>query len=318
MKKTLLHSCWLILFFAMATVAADKSRPTSHPKNVRLEQCRISLIDQVTLAADRPGILTEVEFKEGQSVTAGSRVALISDEVARANLAVAEKKGNNEVEVEFAKVGHRAAIIEHNRMITANEKNVSLGGEGKTVPAMEIDKAQLAVDKAELSIQHAQHELDLNKLNAIVTRAELKTYSVNAEFDGVVTRVHKKKGEAIKQGDPVVEIVNTDRVRVEGNVALADLRFAKQGAKVLVRLSVDELDLPEEEEIFEGRITFVDVTSEKIGGTTRIFAEVQNRDNILRSGLFAEMEIEVQVIQAAAASRSIPPAAAVTRTAADR
>ncbi|MEI8020129.1 MAG: hypothetical protein WCH39_18135, partial [Schlesneria sp.] len=38
----------------------------------------------------------------------------------------------------------------------------------------------------------------------------------------------------------------------------------------------------------------VDVVSEPIDRTTRIYAEVRNRDNILRAGLEATMEIEVE------------------------
>jgi multidrug efflux pump subunit AcrA (membrane-fusion protein) len=293
MKPMKLPCLGLLLLFASTAGADDKAIPGTASRGVRLEKCRITLIDHVTLASDRTGILKQVEFKEGQSAAAGSRVALIADEVAQANLAVAEKKASNEVEVNFAKLAREAAAREHQRMIDANEASAAKGA-GRAVALVEIDKALLAADKARLSIQQAEHELALNKLNASVTAAELRTYSVLAEFDGVVTRVFKKKGEAVRQGDPVAELINTDRVRVEGRVALSDLRFAKQGAKVLVRLSVDEHDLPEEKEVFDGRITFVDVVSDPILGTTRVYAEVRNRDNILRAGLMAEMEIEVE------------------------
>ncbi|HEY0985017.1 MULTISPECIES: efflux RND transporter periplasmic adaptor subunit [unclassified Schlesneria] len=286
--------CLGLLMLLTASSPADEA-PSKGPgvRRVRLEKCHITLIDQVTLASDRTGILKLVEFKEGHSVTAGSLVALIADEVAQANLAVAEKKAANGVELEFSKIAKSAADSELNRLLKANQLAVEKGGK-EPVPQLEIDKARLAADKAALSIQLAEHELGLNKLNAAVSAAELKTYSVQAQFDGVVTRIYRKKGEAVRQGDPVAEIVNTDRVRVEGNVPFQDLSYARQGAKVYVKLHNIDPDHSHANEVFEGKITFVDVVSEPIDRTTRVYAEVRNRDNILRAGLEAVMEIEVE------------------------
>ena len=297
MKHSSVSYLPLLMLLATTSVADEKPVPPAKTGRVHLDKCHITLIDHVTLASDRTGILKTVKYKEGDLATKGSLVVLIADEVAQANLAAAEKKASNEVELNFARIAKKAADSEHDRMINANKIAVEKGGR-EPVAQLDIDKAQLAADKAGLSINQAEHELALNKLNAAVTAAELNTYSVLAEFDGVVTRIYKKKGEAVRQGDPVAEIINTDRVRVEGYVPLVDLRYAKQGAKVYVRLNVADHDLPEEKEVFEGRITFVDVVSEPIDRTTRIYAEVQNRDNILRAGLEASMEIEVETAPA--------------------
>ena len=289
MKNASISYLGLLMLLTATSGADDTPARSANPRKVRLEKCRITLIDHVTLASDRTGILSNVEFKEGDSVTRGIQVASIADEVAKATLSVAEKKATNEVEVNFAKVARDAAEKEVERLETANKNPAGV----KSVSLLEVDKARLAADKAKLTIEQAEHDLEVDKLERDVKAAELKTFSVLAEFDGVVTRVFKKKGEAVRQGDPVVEIVNTDKVRIEGRVKLADLRFAKKGAKAIVRLSVEEMDLPEEKEVFEGRITFVDLVSDPVDKSTRVYAEVQNRDNILRAGLMAEMEIEI-------------------------
>ncbi len=294
MKRSSAKCLGLLLLFAAASVADDKSILPTKSHRVRLEYCKIALIDHVMLAADRTGILKSMEYKEGQSVLEGTQIALIADEVAVATLAVAEKKASNEVEIKFAKIARVAAETEWKRMFDANSNAAKKSGDdARPVSLIEVDKARLAADKAALSIQQAEHELEVNTRDRNVKAAELKTYSVFAPFDGVLTQIVKKRGEAVRQGDPVAEIINTDRVRIEGRVKLADLRYAKVGAKVFVRLSVEDLDMPEEKELFEGKITFVDLVSDPIEKTTRVFAEVQNRENILRAGLDAEMEIQV-------------------------
>lgn len=314
MKQTSISCLGLLMLLAATSGADDAAVRAANSRRVRLEKCRIALIDHVTLASDRTGILSHIEFKEGDSVTRGLQVALIADDVAKATLAVAEKKATNEVEVNFARVAKIAAEKEYERMMDANKKSEGV----KSVSLLEVDKAKLAADKAALSVQQAEHELMVNKLDRGVKAAELKTYSVLAEFDGVVTRVFKKRGEAVRQGDPVAEIVNTDKVRVEGRVELKDLRYAKKGAKAIVRLTVEGLELPEEKETFEGTITFVDLVSDPVSGSTRVYAEVQNRNNILRAGLMAEMEIEIDEGQKTDTAKATPEAGnqkSATRTA---
>ena len=84
----------LLTVFAAILGADDRSIPAGDTRLVRILDCQITLIDHVTLASDRSGILKHVEFKEGQTVPAGSQVAVIADDVAKANLAVAEKKSD--------------------------------------------------------------------------------------------------------------------------------------------------------------------------------------------------------------------------------
>lgn len=271
--------------------AGEKAPRVSNRSPVRIADCRIVLIDHVVLACDRSGILKSIEFKEGMHVQARQEVALVADDVAIANLALAERKAANDVEVRFSRKASEIAETEYRKNAEANRKAAD-AGKGNPVALLEVEKLRLAAEKAVLSIEQAEHELLLNKLTADVSRAERATYAVVAEFEGVVTRIYRKKGEAVRQGDPIVEVVNTDRVRIEGRIDLADLKYAKQGAKVKVRLSVPDLDLPEEREEFEGQITFVDLISDPVTHETRIFADVRNKNNILRAGLTAEMILE--------------------------
>jgi multidrug efflux pump subunit AcrA (membrane-fusion protein) len=265
---------------------------------VKLPECRITLIRQVTLACDRPGVVKAVEFHEGDAVQARQQVVLIADEVARANLAIAEKKATNDVDVRFSEKARDLAEVEYQKNVEANEKaEAKSKGDGKqtvvAVAALEIKKLKLAADKAGLAIEQAVNEQTLNKLTEKQAHAELATHSVIAPFEGVVTRVYKHPGEAVRQGDPILELVNVDRVRIEGRVALSEIRSIKLKQKVRVKLNDPDFELPEEAEEFEGRVTFVDVTVDPVTRETRVWAEVDNRDNILRAGLMAEMVIEI-------------------------
>ncbi len=296
-KPSLLLPLTFVVMTSVASAAEKPSTPTAS-KNVRVPECRIVLIRQVTLACDRSGVLRSVEFHEGDAVEARQQVVLIADEVARANLAVAEKKASNDVDVRFNQKARDLAEVEYQKNVEANEKAAAKSkGEGKqtvvAVAQLEIEKLRLAADKTVLAIEQAENELALNKLTADQARAELATHSVIAPFSGVVTRVYKHPGEAVRQGDPILELVNIDRVRIEGRVALSDVRAIKPKLKVRVKLNDPDFSPPAAAEEFVGRVTFVDVTVDPVTRETRVWAEVENRDNILRGGLMAEMVIEL-------------------------
>lgn len=283
---------WPAPFFGLVilSVAVAGSPTRTAARTVRIANCRISLIDQAVLACDRPGILKTIECKEGMEVVSKQVVAVIADDVARATLAVAEMKAKNDVDVRFSEKASELAAIEYRKSFEANAKGREVGL--VPVAVTEVNKLELAAQKAVLAIEQAKRELELNKLEAEVARAELATLSVVADFDGVVTRVFKKRGEAVRQGDPIVEVINTGRVKIEGRIGLSDLHLARQGERVKVRLSIPELDPSENQEWFEGHLTFVDQTSDPVTRETRVFAEVKNRNNILRAGLMAELILE--------------------------
>jgi multidrug efflux pump subunit AcrA (membrane-fusion protein) len=107
--------------------------------------------------------------------------------------------------------------------------------------------------------------------------------------------VFKSKGEAVRQGDPIIELSSTKRVRVEGYVNVKDIWNVKRGNRVMVKLDVEDMELEVEKEVFYGKIVFVDVSAQPVTGQVRVWAEVENRDNILRAGLNARMAINPQV-----------------------
>ncbi len=105
------------------------------------------------MACDRPGVVKSVEFHEGDAVEAKQQVVLIADEVARANLAIAEAKAANDVDVRFNEMAREVAKVEPQKNVEANEQaEAKSKAEGKQivvpVSPLEILKLKLAADKA--------------------------------------------------------------------------------------------------------------------------------------------------------------------------
>lgn len=247
--------------------------------------CSIQLMDVATLAAERPGILEFVEPEEGDPVRTGQEVAGLKDGVARATFTKEAERALNDVHIRYAMKSREVAVAEYEMSLEANRKVPG------TVPEVELKKLKLAAEKAALQIEQAQHEQRIAELTVDENREQLKTYKVLSEFDGIVSKVYLKKGEAVQQGTPILEVLSTSRVKIEGYVSIPDSYRIKAGHPVRVQLHSEEFDLPNKDVVFEGKVRFVDPRVSQLIGRVKLYAEVENVKGILRPGLNAKMWI---------------------------
>jgi RND family efflux transporter MFP subunit len=246
---------------------------------------RIKLIDSVELAAGRSGIIAFVEPDEGDEVAQGQKIAGLVDDVPRATLAAAEEQAANDIEVRFAVKNREVAEA---KLLRALQANKQVPG---TFPDLEVKQLRLEADKAVLQIEQAERQYRIDGLKRDEARENLKQFRVEAPFDGIVTKVYKQRGEAVREGDKILDMVSVHRVKVEGYLPIQNALYVKEGSAVQVQLDIEKVDLDVENMVFEGRVTFVDVKADPVSADVRITAEVQNKNNVLRDGLTARMTV---------------------------
>jgi len=266
--------------------AADDSPPRSaEAGTIKLNNCLIKAVKQARLASDRPGVLKDIAAKEGDAVKKDQIVVQLMDDVPRANLRVANLTAKRTVEIEYARKQNALEVEEYEKALDQNRRNAHL------VNADTLERLKLSAERSRLQIEMAEHEMQVNHAKAEQAQAELDAYRILAPLDGVVTRVQKYPGEAVRPGDSILEVANTDVVKVEGFVKAKEIWGVKPGAAVEVRLSGDYAGPEITRKVFQGRIGFVDPLSDAVNGDTRVWAEVKNPENILRPGFKAAMII---------------------------
>lgn len=246
----------------------------------------ISLLDQVTLAFDRPGIVAQLAPREGDTVEEGQIIGWLHDEVPRAALAIAAEEAESDVDIRYAQKASEVSEAEHEKALEANRFS-----DDNAVTAVEILRLKLAAQKSLLEKESAEHRQAVNRLKRDEAQVQLDTFRIKAPFSGIVTRVHRSKGEAVRQGDPVLELVSARRVRIDGVIHIRDSLRVKAGDKVDVSLDIPDIELEIEAEKFSGEIRFVDVKAEPVNQTVPVWAEIENSRDILRAGLHAKMTI---------------------------
>ncbi len=259
----------------------------ANEKVVVIRDCRIEPVNQVVLASDRAGTLSQFSLREGGTVQDGQIVATLNDGVAQTRLAVVKQEAENDVDVRFARKACQVAANEYEISLRLNERSAGV------ITIAELERLRLAAERAELQIESAERELAIKKLRRDEAEAELDTYRVKAPFEGTVTRVFKSRGQAVQQGDPILEVTNVEKLRIEGYVGRNVAANLNEGDSVSVRMASrpDAVATSGALLVLRGRLIFVDVTVEPVTQQVRVLAEVENSSRALLAGLSTELTV---------------------------
>tara|TARA_R110002095_G_scaffold86924_2_gene75677 strand:+ start:249 stop:1163 length:915 start_codon:yes stop_codon:yes gene_type:complete len=282
-----------------------KGKPASPAPGtaIMINECRIKLIDRVILGCDRPGVLDYVEPNEGEQVKKGQVVAALKSDALKASRKTAEKRSSNDIEIRYSQKARDTSYVELEMNLDINKRVPN------TISKLDIKRLELTAEKSDLQIEQAELEFDMSKLQLEEIDAQIAETRVIAPFDGVVTKKFRATGEVVRHGDEVLEIVSTKRVKVEGYVNIEDTWKFQIGTPVEVQLDIQGIRLPIEDQKFHGKITFINVEVEPIHGKSiRVWAEVDNPDNILKAGYMASMKILTDK-----SSSKVPQAASVKK-----
>jgi macrolide-specific efflux system membrane fusion protein len=295
----------------LKTAPTPAAMPTAMPtREVRLSHCLVSLIEDVQVPAREAGPLVNVNVVEGQYVTVGQLLAQIDDQQPQLDKRAAElerdaamAKALDDIEVRYAEAAFEVAGAELERALSIDRK--SPGG----VTQQEIQKLKLAKHRDELQIERSKLERRVAKMNADVHQAAVQSAGhavarrqIVSPLAGVVVNILHEKGEWVAAGEPVLQVVRIDRLRVEGFLNATEVGPEEvAGRPVTVEVPMVGGKIAK----FTGDVVFISPLVQA-GDKYRVRAEVENRTEngspLLRPGMTATMTIGVTAGQQAARS----------------
>lgn len=262
----------------------------------------VSFIEDIQVPALEAGALTSVDVTEGQYVAQGQVLAQVDDRQPKLDKMAATlerdaalAKAEDDIEVRFSEAAFAVATAELERALAIDRS--SPGG----VTRQEIQKLQLAKHRDELQIERSKLEMRIAKMNADVHQAAvtsaddaLARRKIASPIDGVVMTLFHERGEWVNAGEPVVQVVRIDRLRVEGFVSATEIspdQIAGRPVTVEVQLSRERTDR------FAGKVVFISPLVQA-GNKYRVRAEVENRiengQPMLRPGMTAAVTIQLK------------------------
>jgi multidrug efflux pump subunit AcrA (membrane-fusion protein) len=276
-------------------------QPSAQPTDPVVKGAMVKVADQIKLPAKEPGVLVQLNVKEGSQVRAGQILGKIDDSepqmkkmAANAEYAGAYKRWKDDVEIRFAKAQSEVAHADYDQLVETNKIAT------KAVAQVEIRKAKLDWDHFVLAIEKAFHDQELAKFEAFTKQAELSAAdlaiqrrTITAPFDGVVEELKRKQDEWVQPGDTILTLLGLNTMHIEGAIESNQYDpYEIQGCQVDVEV---ELARGRKANV-RGRIVKVS-TVVRPDGVYNVRAEVANQQEhgawILRDGLPATMTIHL-------------------------
>lgn len=224
----------------------------------------------INVAADETGTIDEVLVREGQMVEAGQRLVRLNCDVHRALLAIAEQNMQSEGRLDAAKADLK---LRRERL----EKFLSLRAEGHARQE-EVDRASSDVEVAEANLRTAQEDLVTRSLEYEKIKAQIARRTVRAPIAGVVTTLHKDKGEFVAPNSPdVLTLVQIDTLLA--NFTLMGPQTA--GLKVDQEMKISFLESGVKT---TGTVELISPVTDAESGTVLMKLRVANPDGRFRSG----------------------------------
>jgi len=223
--------------------------------------------ESVVIAATKEGPIAYCPWREGDEVEAGEKLIEIDRQVyqaeakqAKAKLKVARAKladlraGRRPEEIDQAEASVRKwrATVEEARTAYARQKRLQ-SKEYTSEQSLEQARERMEVARAEL--ENAEEKLRMLQAGPTATelavqeanveeaetdlelaRAHLEECLLQAPFDGVMDKVHVRKGDLATPGSPLIEMFDPDSLVVRFSVPEAHAAAVRPGLTVKVRL----------------------------------------------------------------------------------
>lgn len=225
-----------ILFSQGNFAAADEKAVWDSPAAIPAKSTRIEIKDRVEISVDIPGSITTLtpNFRGGV-VEKGQLVVELDSKLVKAQLEEARFKASSTVLIDFAE--HALADATQNLQSKKARNEQTLANTGREIYTPdEIRELELQVVKATAELKKANQDKREAELALNTKETELEQYSRAANIGGIVTDLHTKSvGSAVRQGDPIMTIVNLEKVIAVLTIDAAHEDRVNIGDKVLVR-----------------------------------------------------------------------------------
>ena len=221
----------LLSLISSSVSYAQTQKEWDSPNAIPVVGARVEIKKQIEISVDVPGTLITLEPNErGEVVKKGQIVVEINKKKQQAELDELDHKaktGTILIDLAITKLENTELNLQ--KMKDANTIS-------EVFPDTEVREQELAVSTAKAELEKARMDMKGAELTAATKRVELEQYTRIAEFDGIVVDLHKKAvGASVRQGDPIMTIVNFQEMLVTLTVNPIYKARINVGDRVLVR-----------------------------------------------------------------------------------
>ena len=229
------------------------------------------------------GTLTAVLVEEGQHVKKGQQLFRLDSRGTRLG-------------VEQAEAGLQGAAIARDNAQRELERQKVLADKG-TISAAVLERAEASFTSTANGVKQAEVMLSTAKRTT-------SDSSVVSPIDGIVARKLKSVGETVTMMPPTTVVLIQDHSVIELRTRIPEstLKHVKEGELITAHFSAIDVTR-------EARVVRIQPTVDPMTRTIEIVADVDNKDNLLRPGMYVEVELTPPPADAKPVDPTLAPSA---------
>jgi len=227
-------------------VTVETARASYAPiKEVVSEEGIAKAVKDINLSSEIQAKVKKLAVKEGDVVKEGQLLVELDGEVLQSQL----EQSKAELNVQKGRLAELEVEIEHLRKTCERCKQLVADG---TISRQYYDDQKAKLDTAEKRFITARAELERVKKSIEVQEVQLSKTKIYCPINGSVIKIETEEGEIAVPGRAIMKIVDDSEIRIEAEIAEADIGKVYPGQKVFV--SADSAP----DKFFEGTLARID------------------------------------------------------------
>lgn len=226
----------------------------------------LSATQQTVVKSRVAGDILDINAREGSSVRAGQLIARIDP--TDFELRVRERQAN--VRSAEAQLEQAQRTLENNRALLA--KNF--------ISQNAFDNSLSASDVAKAALESARAQLEQ-------ARKALADTQIVAPMSGQIAQRFAQPGEKVSPDSRIVSIVDLSSMEIEAAVPAGEVGLVRIGQPV--KLRIEGVDTEQ-----TGQVLRINPSTQQGTRSVLIYVGIQQRDNRIRAGLFAQGTLSVE------------------------
>jgi RND family efflux transporter MFP subunit len=217
-----------------------------------------------TMAFTIPAEVREVHASGGLAVKKGDLLIRARDSDVVALVEGQKIQSESDSEVKANQLAVELADLKFTRLKDANNFSKA-----------EFDDLRVQLATAKVQLEQARSRKAMEEKRLTQAEGQLERYRLEAPFDGVIEEVKVEVGQGVKESEPVVRVVNIDRMWLETYAPTSEtirLRL-KEGSPAWVLV-----DLPDGARLVEGKVLYVSPVADSVSQTRRARVEIVNSE----------------------------------------
>ena len=133
------------------------------------------------------------------------------------------------------------------------------------------------------AMERALTDKALAESDLVKAKVEYDRGFPHSPISGRVNHLHVDEGEFVNRGQPMVDLVNVDKIKIHMNVPELDVRYIKKGQEVMVGIDA----FPDRR--MQGKVDFVSYKADPATKTFRVRVLIDNANHEIRPGMIARV-----------------------------